>query len=211
MRTSALRYGIAFRGTIPREKRFGSRQNARIMRRRQPRRRTGNDQHSQILAADQNTYRSAAIVSAALRELGYKERENSNYSKYEEWYGCPDAYWCDMFVSWCANEARQCICDGFAGSQESSAELDAIAERIDAALSEQSTVRPDATRVFVRTMNVLVGEEEKSVEYFLHGGGGYVKVRDFVSVNGFDIFWEGSTNTVCIERAPSVQDDGGVA
>lgn len=56
-------------------------------------------------AADRNRYSSAAIVSVALEELGYAERENSNYSKYGAWYGYSNAYWCDMFVSWCASEA----------------------------------------------------------------------------------------------------------
>ncbi|MBE7003088.1 MAG: CHAP domain-containing protein [Ruminococcaceae bacterium] len=57
------------------------------------------------LAAGKNSYRSASIVSVALGELGYSERENSNYSKYGVWYGCSNAYWCDMFVSWCASKA----------------------------------------------------------------------------------------------------------
>lgn len=56
-------------------------------------------------AAKRNAYSSASIVSVALGELGYEERENSNYTKYGVWYGCPDAYWCDMFVSWCASRA----------------------------------------------------------------------------------------------------------
>lgn len=56
-------------------------------------------------AANRTTYSSAAIVSVALGELGYREGENGNYSKYGAWYGYSDAYWCDMFVSWCANKA----------------------------------------------------------------------------------------------------------
>lgn len=109
------------------------------------------------------------------------------------------------------HEARQCISDGFAGSQESVAALDALAEQINAAAQERSGVKPDATRAFVRTMNVLVGEEEKSVEYFLYGGVGYVEIRDFVSVNGFDISWDADTNTILIERASGEQGSGGIA
>ena len=108
-------------------------------------------------------------------------------------------------------EARQYISDGFGGAQESAAALDALAEQINAAAQEQSGVRPDAARVFVRTMKVLVSGEEKSVDYFLRGGVGYVKIRDFVSVNGFDISWDANTNTVCIERAYVEQDNGSLA
>ncbi len=44
---------------------------------------------------------SANVISAALNEVGYVESENE-YSKYSEWYGLSNAFWCDMFVSWCA-------------------------------------------------------------------------------------------------------------
>lgn len=60
---------------------------------------------------------SAGVVSAALGEVGYVEGERE-YTKYGEWYGLPNAYWCDMFVSWCAMKGgidpsrfpRHCSC-----------------------------------------------------------------------------------------------------
>ena len=45
--------------------------------------------------------RSADVIAAALGEVGNAEGPNE-YSKYGEWYGLPNSYWCDMFVSWCA-------------------------------------------------------------------------------------------------------------
>ena len=47
---------------------------------------------------------SAGIISVALSQLDYEEGVNS-YSKYGQWYGFPNGDWCDMFVSWCADEA----------------------------------------------------------------------------------------------------------
>lgn len=47
---------------------------------------------------------SSGIISAALSQLDYEEGTRS-YSKYGQWYGIPNGDWCDMFVSWCANEA----------------------------------------------------------------------------------------------------------
>ena len=60
---------------------------------------------------------SADVISAAIGEAGYVEGKKE-YTKYGEWYGLPNAYWCDMFVSWCAMKGnmdtsrfpRQCSC-----------------------------------------------------------------------------------------------------
>lgn len=43
------------------------------------------------------------IVQIAANEVGYKEQGN-NQTKYGEWYGMQDE-WCNIFVSWCANQA----------------------------------------------------------------------------------------------------------
>ena len=43
------------------------------------------------------------IVQIAQKEVGYKEQGN-NITKYGEWYGMQDE-WCNIFVSWCANQA----------------------------------------------------------------------------------------------------------
>ena len=48
---------------------------------------------------------SGEVVSAALSQLGYTEEEDE-YTKYGQWYGIPTGYWCDMFVSWCADQAQ---------------------------------------------------------------------------------------------------------
>lgn len=48
---------------------------------------------------------SANIISTALSQLDYEEEPRS-YSKYGQWFGVPRGDWCDMFVSWCANEAE---------------------------------------------------------------------------------------------------------
>lgn len=47
---------------------------------------------------------AAEVVSTALSQLDYQEGERS-YSLYGEWYGYPHGHWCDMFVSWCADQA----------------------------------------------------------------------------------------------------------
>ncbi|MDE7262154.1 MAG: CHAP domain-containing protein, partial [Oscillospiraceae bacterium] len=60
---------------------------------------------------------SAGVVSAALEEVGYTE-EAKEHTKFGEWYGYPNSYWCDMFVSWCAMKGdvpkeqfpRHCSC-----------------------------------------------------------------------------------------------------
>lgn len=54
----------------------------------------------------------AAMVTAAMGELGYREQSNG-YTKFGKWYQDTKkpkytvtyAAWCDMFVSWCANQA----------------------------------------------------------------------------------------------------------
>lgn len=43
------------------------------------------------------------IVSIAQAEVGYKE-QGTNQTKYGKWYGMQDE-WCNIFVSWCANQA----------------------------------------------------------------------------------------------------------
>lgn len=48
--------------------------------------------------------RVSDLISVALSQLDYEEGEN-NYTKYGVWYNIPHGAWCDMFVSWCANEA----------------------------------------------------------------------------------------------------------
>lgn len=60
------------------------------------------------------------LISVASDEVGYLEKKNNtqldgktenagsnNYTKYGAWYGLngSSAYWCHMFVSWCANQA----------------------------------------------------------------------------------------------------------
>ena len=43
------------------------------------------------------------VLEIARAELGQTEQPaGSNRTKYGEWYGLPNSYWCDMFVSWCA-------------------------------------------------------------------------------------------------------------
>lgn len=44
------------------------------------------------------------IVSIAETQVGYYEGYDG-YTKYGDWYGMPNADWCAMFVSWCANQA----------------------------------------------------------------------------------------------------------
>ncbi len=55
--------------------------------------------------SDAEPYGSAAeVLAAALGELDAAEAE-SGYTKYGERYGYPTGAWCDMFVSWCAEQA----------------------------------------------------------------------------------------------------------
>lgn len=45
------------------------------------------------------------FVAKAASQIGVKESPaNSNNTKYGQWYGMNYEPWCDMFVSWCANE-----------------------------------------------------------------------------------------------------------
>lgn len=46
---------------------------------------------------------SSRVISTALSQIDYEEGPRS-YSKYGGWYGYPNGHWCDMFVSWCANQ-----------------------------------------------------------------------------------------------------------
>lgn len=60
---------------------------------------------------------SSDVIRTALGEVGYTESP-TEYSKYGQWYGLSNSFWCDMFVSWCAATAgvptyqfpRQCGC-----------------------------------------------------------------------------------------------------
>ena len=47
---------------------------------------------------------SSSIISTALSQLDFEEGPKGE-TKYGQWYGIPRGHWCDMFVSWCANEA----------------------------------------------------------------------------------------------------------
>ena len=47
---------------------------------------------------------AAHLIKIAENELGYKEGRH-NASKYGKWFGLPNSAWCDMFVSWCADQA----------------------------------------------------------------------------------------------------------
>jgi len=47
---------------------------------------------------------SGRVVAAALSQMGYTEGEEE-YTKFGERFGYPHGYWCDMFVSWCADQA----------------------------------------------------------------------------------------------------------
>lgn len=48
---------------------------------------------------------AADFVRVAASQIGTKESPaNSNHTKYGEWYGLDYNPWCDMFVSWCADQ-----------------------------------------------------------------------------------------------------------
>ena len=60
------------------------------------------------------------IIKIALGEVGYLEKASNsqlqdktanagdnNYTKYGAWYGMNGQPWCDMFVSWCADQAGE--------------------------------------------------------------------------------------------------------
>ena len=44
------------------------------------------------------------VVAQALGQMGFTE-EDDEHTPFGERYGYPNGYWCDMFVSWCADEA----------------------------------------------------------------------------------------------------------
>ena len=44
------------------------------------------------------------VVSQALGQMGFTE-EDDEHTPFGERYGYPNGFWCDMFVSWCADEA----------------------------------------------------------------------------------------------------------
>ncbi len=60
------------------------------------------------------------VIAAALGEVGYLEKASNaqldsktanagsnNYTKYGAWYGMNGQPWCDMFVSWCGEQAGE--------------------------------------------------------------------------------------------------------
>lgn len=47
---------------------------------------------------------SGRVVAQALGQMGFTE-EDGEHTPFGERYGYPNGYWCDMFVSWCADEA----------------------------------------------------------------------------------------------------------
>lgn len=51
---------------------------------------------------------ASSLVSLAQSQIGVKENPpNSNMVLYASWYGMPGQPWCDMFVSWLANQVGQ--------------------------------------------------------------------------------------------------------
>ena len=61
-----------------------------------------------ILVTNTNVVNASSpknLVSTALGQLDREEGANG-FSKYGQWYGVPYGDWCDMFVSWCAAQAR---------------------------------------------------------------------------------------------------------
>jgi len=57
---------------------------------------------TEVLAAELSE--SGRVVSAALSQMGYTEGKGE-YTKFGERFGYPNGYWCDMFASWCAEQA----------------------------------------------------------------------------------------------------------
>ena len=45
------------------------------------------------------------IVAIAVSQIGYREGSN-NDNKFGKWYGTNNQSWCDIFVSWCADQAE---------------------------------------------------------------------------------------------------------
>lgn len=52
----------------------------------------------------QEISQSGLVVAQALGQMGFTE-EDDEHTPFGERYGYPNGYWCDMFVSWCADEA----------------------------------------------------------------------------------------------------------
>ena len=55
--------------------------------------------------SDGELSQSAQVVAQALGQMGYTEGENES-TIFGQRYGYPNGFWCDMFVSWCADEAH---------------------------------------------------------------------------------------------------------
>ena len=53
---------------------------------------------------ERETSQSGLVVAQALGQMGFTE-EDDEHTPFGERYGYPNGYWCDMFVSWCADEA----------------------------------------------------------------------------------------------------------
>lgn len=47
---------------------------------------------------------SGQVVAKALEQMGFTE-EDDEHTPFGVRYGYPNGYWCDMFISWCADEA----------------------------------------------------------------------------------------------------------
>ena len=55
-------------------------------------------------AALEEPSQSGQVVAKALSMMGYAEGDRG-YTLFGQRYGYPRGHWCDMFVSWCAEEA----------------------------------------------------------------------------------------------------------
>lgn len=55
--------------------------------------------------SDSGLSQSGRVVAQALGQMGYTEGEGES-TVFGQRYGYPNGYWCDMFVSWCADEAQ---------------------------------------------------------------------------------------------------------
>ncbi len=53
---------------------------------------------------DGGASQSGQVVAQALGQMGFTEGDDE-YTPFGERYGYPNGYWCDMFASWCADEA----------------------------------------------------------------------------------------------------------
>lgn len=54
--------------------------------------------------AEESLSQSGLVVAQALGQMGFTEEEDE-HTPFGERFGYPRGYWCDMFVSWCADEA----------------------------------------------------------------------------------------------------------